>query len=169
MTKEEISKAIEDCAARIEECEVKLKKLREELNKPSYSGKRWKPERGQRYWLVGMYGDAIDAKWTNGDADKQAFAIGNVFPTQEAVDFEVVRRMVIAELSDYAEGEDALWDVTEWHFRICYDYSTGRIGYCFDEFTKFGGPYFPSEKVAKAAVEAVGEERVKKYYLGVLE
>ena len=162
MTKEEVAKEIK-------ECEMKLKNLREELNKPKYGGKRWKPGMGQRYWLIGIYGYVVGDKWDNHAIDNQAFNAGNAFPSEEAAKFELERRKVLAELSDYAEGDDAVWDRMKRHYLLCYDPATDHVKYDFNQSVKYPGLYFPSEEAAKAAVEAVGEGRVKKYYLGVKE
>ena len=161
-TKEEISEAIK-------ECEDRLKCLREELNKPSYSGKRWKPKMGERYFYFTGCGEVYVNKWCGDNNDEKLYASGDVFPTQEAAEFEVERRKVIAELSDYAEGEDAVWDMVQCHYMLCYDYISDRVDWDYDQCFKRGSLYFSSREAAFAAVKAVGEERVKKYYLGVKE
>lgn len=162
MTKKEIAKRIKDC-------ENELAKLRDELNQPEYSGKRWKPEHGDRYWAITADGQIITFNWYNTACDNDILSIGNVFPTKEAARFEIERRKVVAELSDYSEGNDAVWDGTQRHYQLFCNYGMNRVECDFNKSSKSGCLYFPSEEAARAAVEAVGEERVKKYYLGVEE
>ena len=161
MTFEEISKAIE-------ECEKRLKCLREELNRPEYSGKRWKPKLGEDYFYVNACGVVFTANW-HGEDDEELYAFGNVFSTQEAAEFEVERRKVIAELSDYAEDEDMVWDGNTKHWTIVWNTCAEAIIMDYHVYFTLPLLYFPSEEAARAAVKAVGEERVKKYYLGVRE
>lgn len=162
MTKEEISKAIV-------ECEERLKYLREELNKPEYGGKRWKPKMGERYFYFTGCGEVYVNKWCGDNNDEKLYASGNIFPTQAAAEFEVERRKVIAELSDFAEGDDAVWDNQHEHWFMYYGLKSGVIKIDFHMMSKGAAMYFPSEEAARAAIEAVGEERVKKYYFGVRE
>lgn len=160
MTKEEIKKEIA-------ECEEKLKSLREELDKPEYGGKRWKPRCGEQYYCLNCTGAVSDTTF-NSTCDSDVWAHGNCFKTGEEAEFEAERRKVIAELSDFAEGDDAIWDGNIGHWQIYYSFLFNRLSYdiCF---TRTESLYFPSKKAAAAAVKAVGEERVKKYYLRIME
>jgi len=162
MTKEEISKAIE-------ECEKRLTELREELNKPAPVCKRWRPGQGERFFHAGATGDIYSIIWQGGIIDEKLYAFGNVFPSKKAAEFEIERRKVIAELSDFAEGDDAVWDGARYHYRFYYDFKSKSIEYSFGRNAKFANLYFPSEEAAKAAIKVVGEERVKKYYLEIKE
>lgn len=176
MTKEEIERRIRECAAENEELKTHIAKnekeiaiLREELNRPEYGGKRWKPKHGERYCCLVSSGHVTSYVWYDADSDNDTLAIGNVFPTYEAAEFEAERRKVIAELSDYAEGEDAVWDMVQCHYMLYYDSTTDCIEVGFNQSLRDGNIFFPSRGAARAAIEAVGEERVKKYYLGVRE
>ncbi|MBR6271389.1 MAG: hypothetical protein IKR26_04475 [Lachnospiraceae bacterium] len=159
MTKEEISKEIK-------ECEQKLAKLREEMNKPEYGGKRWKPENGEEYYCISPNGK-ITRDLFFYECVSDVYLCGNCFKTREVAEFVLERRKVIAELSDYAEGDDAVWDGNIRHFYILYSFDAEKIIYDYWYTWKPAQLCFPSKEAAKAAVEAVGEERVKKYYLGV--
>ena len=161
MTKEEIKK-------QIAECEEKLKSLREELDKPEYGGKRWKPMAHGSYYLLsaigGIHGNLFDSEY-----DLSAYLQGNCFKTKEEAEFEAERRRVIAELSDFAEGDDAAWDKNAEHWYIYYSFYTKGIVYESWHLWKTPTLLFSSKEAAEAAVKAVGEERVKKYYLRVKE
>ena len=160
MTKEEIKKEIA-------ECEEKLANLREKLDKPEYGGKRWKPKKNEEYYHIYPNGK-IDRFFFDSGYDANVCTQGNCFKTKEEAEFEVERRKVIAELSDYAEGDEAVWDGTTGHWQIYYSFLFNRLSYniCF---TRTETLYFPSREAAEAAVKAVGEDRVKKYYLRIKE
>ena len=161
MTKEEIKKEIA-------ECEEKLKSLREELDRPEYGGRRWKPEEGEQYYSLSPICN-VDRLVFNHVYDLKAYVFGNCFKTEKEARFELERRKVIAELSDYAEDDDAVWDGRQGHYQIYYNYALNHIECSLCVIYKWVGLHFPSQEAAYAAVEAVGEERVKKYYLGVKE
>ena len=160
MTKEEV-------AEEIKACEERLKYLREELNKPEYDDKRPKLKMGEGFFYIGNSGYIFEGIWTDSEICRNVYALGNVFPTQEAAEFELERRKVIAELSRFAEGDDAVWDMAQRHYALYYDYTLNDIAWNYNLSIKQGGLYFPSVEATKAALEAVGEDRVKKYYLGV--
>ena len=125
---------------------------------------------GEEYWSLIWGGKVLNYTWNGTPGDNDTLAIGNVFPTREAAEFEAERRRVIAELSDFAEGDDAVWDGNQKHWHIIYlGADVDPIWIDYGTMAKFAGLYFPSEEATKAAIEAVGEDRVKKYYLGVQE
>ena len=78
--------------------------------------------------------------------------------------FEAEQIKVWAELSVYSKKT---WDILDEQYYISYDYYTGSIFYGCEKFRKYGTLHFPSAEAAIKAVEAVGEERVKMYYLNV--
>ena len=128
---------------------------------------RWKPEKFKTYWLINHDGTISDVTWIDGEFDHDFFAIGNCFRTKEDAEFAVERLKVIAELKEYAEPEDAEWNGVKQHYTLIY---RGHIdGIKLESWTVPGNGAltFSSEETALAAVKAVGEERVKKYYLGV--
>ena len=97
--------------------------------------------------------------------------IGNVFLTEKDAEFAYVRLMVLTELKKYAkEFSDKEWmnqSIVK-HY-IIFDYEDHVINIGYVCFTKVSDIYFESEEKAQEAIEAVGEDRVKKYYLGVKE
>jgi len=160
MTKKEI-------AEKIEACEKELAALRQKMDKPEYGGKRWEPEWGDRYYYLKSDG-YIDAKSWDGLAVNPAFyLIGNVFRTYEEAEFEVERLKVIAELSDFAEGDEAVWDGKTRHYYLFYRNYKVLTNFVTNE--SLGTLYFPSHEAARAAGQAVGADRIKKYYLRVKE
>lgn len=89
--------------------------------------------------------------------------------TKEEAEFALERLKVIHELKQFAEPKNTVWDFTEYHYIICYDYTGDRINYGCSSIMKYFDINFATEEMARKAVEAVGEDRIKKYYFGVEE
>lgn len=150
---------------------AELLKLVEKANKPK--SKVWKPEEGEEYysfWADGGY----DYSWNNDFFDKGNYSIGNVFKTKEEAENAAERLKIRAELQRYADEHNDKpidWkDTNQKKWRICFDYNGRKIGYSFSYWTKDCFQiYFSSEEIAIAAVQSVGEERIKKYLFGVEE
>lgn len=168
MTKEELKNEIEKCEERLQTEQERLAGLREELNNSKYGGKRWKPKKGEAFYYVDLSG-AIWGSPFDIPYDVDVYAQGNCFKTRGEAKFEAERRKVIAELSDFAEGDEAIWNGFVNHWLICYSVTRKEVSYDFYFAWKPEGLFFSSEEAAKAAVEAVGEDRVKKYYLRIKE
>ena len=108
----------------------------------------------------------------NGDGTGLARrSIGNMFLTIEDADFVKERLKVIAELKKYAkEFSDEEWmDQSINKYYILFNYRDYALKIDYVCYSKESGIYFGSGKRAREAIEAVGEDRIKKYYLGVKE
>lgn len=108
----------------------------------------------------------------NGDGTGLARrSIGNMFLTIEDAEFAKERLKVIAELKKYAkEFSDEEWTnpSIEKHY-IIFDYTYHLVEISYVLYSKSDNIYFESKEKAQEAIEAVGEDRIKKYYLGVKE
>ena len=131
----------------------------------------WDLEEGDTYYYIDVYGDISDGRIGNDSSEDEIFAIGNVFLTEEDAEFEVERLKVIAELKKYAkEFSDEEWkDNKTQKYYIVYRYSDDYIRSILTYTSKDGVLYFESKEKAQEAIDAVGEERIKKYYFGVKE
>ena len=123
------------------------------------------PKYGDKYYYLTVRGNIESAIWTDGEFDRCLLAIGNLFKTEEEAKFERERRKVIAELKKYAEDRE--WDVNNDHYFITWDYAIDNIAYHIHSTLKHADIYFESEERAMEAVEAVGEDRVRRFYLEV--
>lgn len=150
-----------DCevTGEIDKCIVKMPKTVYDLNY------------GDSYLFLTALGTIMTGIWHNDGIDFNRQRIGNMFLTEEDAEFAIERLKVIAELKKYAkEFSDEEWmnkDLPKYHIGleyICRNLSCYRTLRCrgFDL-------YFESKEKAREAIEAVGEDRVKKYYLGVKE
>lgn len=152
---------LEQLEAKYKELGAEIEKLKQEREQDKTS--RWKPEEDEKYWGITAIGSIDHNIWTDHEYDEQRYAFSNVFRTKEEAEFEVERLKVIAELKDYASE----FKLDIYNYYIEYDMGDREI-YIDCEFTyKRSSLCFTSELIARQAIEAVGEDRVKKYYLGV--
>ena len=112
--------------------------------------------------------------WKDRPTDFNIYHINNVFKTEEEAEFMVEKLKVIHELKQFAEDKDRPWDTVTKHWTIYFDSGAyKRLGVILINscaYVKEGGAiYFESEEKAREALKAVGEDRVKKYYLEVGE
>ena len=126
---------------------------------------------GDEYFFLTESGIVQGGIWRDDMISLSMLSIGNMFLTEEDAEFAIERLEVIAELKKYAkEFSDEEWlnqSIVK-HY-IIFDYEDHVINIGYVCFTKVSDIYFESEEKAQEAIEAVGEDRVKKYYLGVKE
>lgn len=147
-----------------------VNKLTPYEEKKETSNGRWKPEKNKLYWFINNCGIISSVPWYDDEADQKVYAVGNCFRTKEEAEFAVEKLKVIAELKEYTEPKrrKSLRQGTTFpHWHISYDLAEKRVIYTFGYTTVSGDLSFVSEDMAKQAVAAVGENRVKKYYLEV--
>ena len=131
---------------------------------------RWKPGFHNKYYYIDSAGVVCTTYWENYESDKTRYALGNMFKTEEEAKFAIEQFKVLAELKEYAD-DDKEWDRGNIHWCIEYDAHDRRMYVNVYNFIikapfKF---YFSSDAQAKKAIDAIGEERLKKYYFCVEE
>lgn len=135
--------------------------------------KVWKPEVKEEFYS--LFGDGIVNKltWLNNIDNIKRYEIDNCFKTKEEAKFALEKLKVITELKRYAmEHNDKKID---WYdhcvlkYYIQYDYVNNKLNIVSTRYSKsnISSMYFTSDKIAQAAIEAIGEERIKKYYFEV--
>ena len=150
--------------------EVEEKQLNELLG--IKESKIWKPTKNEYYWYIMSAGCVNSNKWLDTIENEDHFLFGNVFKTKEEAEFAVEKRKIEVELQRFAiehnEGEINWKNSNQGKKSIIFSHD-------YDEFgvrTNFGVQrsntvYFTSEDIAKQAIQAIGEDRLKKYYFGV--
>lgn len=120
------------------------------------------PKRGDKYHFIEATGRIDWFQWDESDFGLRAQDIGNIYKTDEEAQFAREKLKVEAELRKFSrpfmwgtENTAMLFDGDNIKFDT-------RLSYVFQ-----GAIYFESENKAKEAIEAVGEERIKKYIFGV--
>lgn len=141
------------------------------LEKAKAEKKVWKPVQGENYWFVGGNGDPCLSSWNDhAISPEYRYSVGNCFKTEEEVKFAVEKLKVVAELKRFAEehNEKIDWmDDRTKKFCISYDNKNKKFDFDWNYLIHKAVTYFSSEEIAKAAIEAIGEERLKKYYFEV--
>jgi len=131
--------------------------------------KEW-PQDGDAFCFIDSDGDIINEYFDSDDsACKKMLLIGNCFKTKEEAEFELERLKVLAEMKKFAEPKDRKWNSFNEHWFIYYQSKFDDISYDFRLQNKFNSIYFESEEKVKECVKAVGEDRIKKFYLRVKE
>lgn len=123
-------------------------------------------EKHSRYWCI-FGGQVCDYIWTDGEEDEKRLSIGNAFHTKEEAEFVLEKLKVIHELKQFAEPKNIVWDFGEYHHIIYYDCTNMVIDYNYSIINKYVDITFATKEIARKAVEAVGEDRIKKYYFEV--
>ena len=123
---------------------------------------------GDRYFFLTNVGTITTGIWRYDDSDYNRLRFGNVFLTKEDAKFASKRLKVIAELKKYSkEFSDEEWSNAKLpKYYISYNYGSG-LCVCASWIVKDSKLYFESKEKAQEAIKWVGEDRVKKYYLGV--
>lgn len=131
----------------------------------------WDLKYGDRYFFLTASAEEIVQVWSNDSSDFNRLRIGNIFLTAEDAEFARERLKVIAELKKYAkEFSDGEWkDNKTQKYYIVYRYSGDYIRSIFTYTSKDSVLYFESPEKIQEAIDAVGEDRIKKYYFGVRE
>lgn len=131
--------------------------------------KEW-PQDGDDYYFIVSEGLIDDDYFYPEDAPCECrIAIGNCFETREEAEFEVEQLKVLAEMKVFAEPDDNEWDGENVHWSIWGDMPSKSVFYIPFNAQKSNLIYFESREEAEKCVEVVGEDRIKKYYLGIKE
>lgn len=125
----------------------------------------------EEYWFIADEGDVDKTTWYNDAEDKNHAKIGNVFCAFEEAEFEVEKLKVIAELKKFAEPKDRVWDGYNKHYLIAYGRPPGlktkNILVHFQNEYRRNDIYFETQEDAVRAIDAVGEDRLKRFYFGI--
>lgn len=133
-------------------------------------GKVWKPDYRRKYFYINECGGIMNSKWYDDSIDADRYEIGNCFQTKEAADFALEKLKVEAELRRFAE-ENNEYEI-DWENRnqnkwfIYYNYVMKNIGVVYDTVLRTHCIYFSSKEIAEQAIQVIGVDRLKKYFLG---
>lgn len=136
------------------------------LNPPHEPKTVWDLKEGDAYYLITPRGFITESLWENVDFDFECRSRGNVFLTKEEAEFESKRREVVTKVRKYSRP----FNPNESNWVPYYGYQgVNAICICSEKYFQYGCDYFATSKDIKTAIEEVGEEDFKKYYLGVTE
>ena len=135
--------------------------------------KDWKPKKGDTYYYIGSVGSIFNYDCREDILDEAHLNMGNCFKTEKEAKHMVEKFKVIRELQKFANenNEEKIdWkNFNQCKYYLVYDTKDEDLYvdyavYCKREPLNI---YFTSCKIAKRAIEAVGEDRIKKYYFNV--
>ena len=137
--------------------------------------KYWTPKEKEKYFYIEDCMGVSDDRNVQAPIDYCRFNIGNCFKTKEEAEHILEKLKVIHELQKFAyennEGEIDWKNFNQCKYKIFYDAEDEDlyVDYSIQCESEPFGIYFTSFKIAKRAIEAVGEDRIKKYYFNVEE
>lgn len=149
-----------------------LLKLVEKGNKTNK--KRWRSKENDKYYTLTSSGEPMLELDDRRNSDEQCYKLGNYFNTRKEAEFARNKQLIYQQLKDYAlehTTEEFDWkNPYQFKWFIKYDNNYKRIVYCWTRYLiEINQIYFTSEEIARAAVEKVGEDNIKKYLFGVNE
>lgn len=122
------------------------------------------PQFGDDYWYVDSDTDVMDIAWYDGEYDQGRLSIGNVFKIKEEAEFAAEKLKVEAELRKFSRP----FELDSLNHYIFLDTDDDCLGVDSLSFCQSQGTiHFESEEKAQQAIDAVGEQRIKKYIFGV--
>lgn len=163
MNKQEILDEITKLKERLNE----LEKMYDRLNLPN---KRWRAEKDKNYYFISAGGEVRQGAEYELTINDCHYTFGNYFKTREEAEFEVERLRVIAELREWATPVDEFnWNSYheyKYTLEIGSEPADGKFSLNIEHWTIYqtSDLVFASEEIARKAIEAVGEERIIKYY-----
>ena len=135
--------------------------------------KYWTPKEKEKYFYIEDCMGVSDDRNVQAPIDYCRFNMGNCFKTKEEAEHMVEKLKVIHELQKFAyennEGEIDWKNFNQCKYYLVYDTKDEDLYvdytiYCKSEPFNI---YFTSSKIAKRAIEEIGEDRIKKYYFNV--
>ena len=133
--------------------------------------KPWMPELREKYFAIYSSGKIVKSTWYNDTIDMGRYKLGNCFKTEEEAGFAVECIKVVAELHRYAKEHNSpkfdrnIRGCEKWY--PIYDQTINKIVFGYSKYMLNSEEMFETERIAKAAVKEIGEDRLKKYYFGV--
>ncbi len=116
------------------------------------------------YWGVNAKGKVFCDTWEGFKFEKDMLSIGNVYQTENEAVLAVEKLKVEAELRKFSRP----FKEDEYNYFIQIHPSHNNIVTDSDDYYQTQGTiYFESTTIANEAIDAIGENRIKKYIFGV--
>lgn len=138
----------------------------EKLGIKTSNNKRWRAKENEKYYRVNTFNQVSFLCDVDSDDDTWLYDSHNYFKTRE--DANKYARVLETEmlLRKYADehNKDVPWDGRCRHYFFYYNVNSNVV--CIDYYTcskEAREIYFSSREIAKAAIEKIGEERIKEY------
>lgn len=128
----------------------------------------WELKKGDVYYYLRSDGIIVESTWN--DYSPRMRGCCNCFLTREEAEFESERRNCEAIMLKYGTRDMMSLGNENNKYAICYNHNDKKlsiISYCFID--QQGSIFFATKKLAKEAIEEIGEERLKKYIFNAKE
>lgn len=123
------------------------------------------------YSYINDRGVIITSSWENDIIDNYRLKHCYASKTEKECQFKKEKAEVIFELEQYAKEhneEEIDWGSLQDKYQIEYDYEDKILGVYKGSYYKYTHDiHFTSKELAIKAIEAIGEDRIKKYLFGV--
>ena len=135
--------------------------------------KYWTPKEKEKYFYIEDCMGVSDDRNVQAPIDYCRFNIGNFFKTKIEAEHILEKLKVIHELQKFAyennEGEIDWKNFNQCKYYLVYDTKDEDLYVDYTVYCKREpfNIYFTSFKIAKRAIEEIGEDRIKKYYFNV--
>ncbi len=156
----------------IELTEEKEKQLKEIFG--IKESKKWKPKETERYYYVNGIGLIESTTYLKYDeADEFRLSTNDYFKTIEEAEIRREQFIVYNELKNFADenNEEIDWNnKNQCKYYILYNYDPDILKFGVGVSTctrQIGNIYFSHPDLVHAAIEKIGENRIKKYLFGV--
>lgn len=127
------------------------------------------PQTGDNYYYIAGNGEVVKSQFNSEfDYDCDSLEFGNCFKTKEEAEFKREQLKVLHELEELAD-DDQKWDGKNGHYIIVYDHENNEIALWDYQIFHPHSLCFKSKESAQAAIDKIGEDRLKKYYFCVGE
>lgn len=160
MNKQELLKEIEFTKEHL----ATVEKLLEECK---YA--RQKPEDFEDYWIVNDYGQVYNYTWTDNGNNNTHYKCYNCFQTREQAEAEAEKILIRRQLEDIArrlnKGEKIDWsNKQQGKYSLYLSSNRNAIEWYSEIYRKVQGTiYCLDNDFCDAAIQEIGEERLKKY------
>lgn len=127
------------------------------------------PQVGDIYYYITSVGNILIGCYDDHKTDNAKLDLGNCFKTIEDAKFKVEQLKVLHELEQLAD-DDKPWDgITIHWYPVCSYCNTWRIETVNSQWFRGDRVHFKSKESCQAAIDKIGENRLKKYYFCIPE
>lgn len=112
-----------------------------------------------------IFGEKDGECWLN----RLEWLNGEYIDFKEKAEFKKEKMIILEQMKEYAEPEDAVWNSQKEHWNIAYDVERNKVVILHQIVFKSDSIYFATIEDAERCIAEVGEDRIKKYYCGMRE
>lgn len=134
-----------------------------------YKKKQIWPRHDDTYYYVSACGETSGTLFINTAFDKGCLSYGNCFKTQEEAKFKAEQLKVLHELEELADDDQPWGNLKYYGIFYVHDFND-IVAECWISYQHLPSTYyFKSYESAKAAIDKIGKDRLKKYYFCIPE